>query len=100
MTKSLVESVAEWLNQGGYPLELHVARTLKQQKFFCTKSPFFTDIESNKPREIDLIASFTVSNKFEEHLELKLVIECRKSSNPFVVLCDNSNKTPVNYAAE
>src|SRR5689334_1798988 len=98
MTKSLAQSISEWLSEGGYPLELYVARTLKHEKFFCTKSPFFTDIETNKTREIDLIASYSVSNRFKQRLDLTLVIECKKSSNPFVVLCNDSDQMSVNQA--
>lgn len=95
MTKSLIEGISDWLNEGGYPLELHVAKTLRKLKFYCTKSPLFTDIESNKPREIDLLASYSVSNRFKQHLDFKLVIECKKSSKAFVVLCDNSENKRV-----
>jgi hypothetical protein len=50
MTKTLIESIENWLGEGGYPLELYVAKKLTELSFFCWKSPFFTDTESDKPR--------------------------------------------------
>src|ERR671928_1315389 len=92
MTKTLVEGIAEWLNEGGYPLELYVAKTLKELGFFCSKSLFFSDAESQKAREIDVVASKSVHNELKQTLFLKLVTECKKSSNAFVVLCDSSDE--------
>jgi len=56
MTKTLIEGVTEWLEKGGYPLELYVAKTLSQMGFRCSKSPFFKDTESEKAREVDVVA--------------------------------------------
>lgn len=88
MTKSLIEGITEWLNEGGYPLELYVAKVLTKLKFHVTKSPLFSDVESDKAREIDLVASYYARNRFKQLLEFKMVIECKKSSNAFVILSD------------
>jgi hypothetical protein len=95
MTKTLVEGIIEWLNEGGYPLELYVAKTLKELGFFCSKSLFFSDVESQKAREIDVVASKSVHNELKQSLSLKLVIECKKSSTAFVVLCDSPDQETI-----
>lgn len=95
MTKTLIEGIADWLNEGGYPLELYVARTLKELGFFCSKSLFFSDIESQIAREIDIVASKYAHNELKQFLYIKLVIECKKSSNAFVVLCDSSEEESI-----
>ena len=95
MTKTLVEGIADWLNEGGYPLELYVAKTLRELGFFCSKSLFFSDAESQKAREIDVVASKSAHNELKQSLVLKLVIECKKSSNAFVVLCDSSEEETI-----
>jgi hypothetical protein len=89
MTKTLIEGIADWLNEGGYPLELYVARTLRGLGFNCSKSPFFNDTETEKPREIDIVASVSAQNESMQTLDTKLIIECKKSTNAFVVLCDS-----------
>jgi hypothetical protein len=92
MTKTLVDGISEWLNEGGYPLELYVTKVLKELGFFCSKSPFFSDAESEKPREIDIVASKSATNELKQTLFFRLVIECKKSVNAFVVLCDSSDE--------
>ena len=56
MSTSVTKSVEEWLEKGGYPLELGVTRTLRELNYDCFKSMFYLDAESNKAREIDLVA--------------------------------------------
>lgn len=95
MTKSLIEGIAEWLDEGGYPLELYIAKVLTKLRFHVTKSPLFSDVESDKAREIDLVASYYARNRFKQNLEFKLVIECKKSANAFVILSDQDQRESV-----
>lgn len=92
MTKSLIEGIADWLNEGGYPLELYAAKILRGLGFSCSKSPFFNDTETEKPREIDIVASTFAQNDLGHILDTKLIIECKKSTNAFVVLCDSPDE--------
>lgn len=95
MTKTLVEGIDDWLNKGGYPLELYTVKILKQLGFICSKSLYFRDAESQKAREIDIVAETFADNDLKQSLVLKLVIECKKSSKPFVVLCDSSDEETI-----
>lgn len=96
MDQTLTKGITEWLDRGGYPLELYVVKILKELGFFCSKSLLFSDEESQKAREIDVVAEkYTRSSDLTETLLLKLVIECKKSSNAFVVLCDSSEEETI-----
>ncbi|HEY0458585.1 MAG TPA: hypothetical protein VGC97_05485 [Pyrinomonadaceae bacterium] len=92
MGKNLIDSVKDWLEKSGYPLELFVAKTLKKLDYFCSKSPLFIDLETKVSREIDIVASKFFNNDYGQYLTSKLIIECKKSSYPFVVLCNESVK--------
>jgi hypothetical protein len=95
MGKNLVDGIKEWLDKGGYPLELHITKLLRELNYLCFKSPFYKDLEFEKQREIDLVASISFDNELEQWFTSKLVIECKKSSKPFVVLCDKSDEEKV-----
>jgi hypothetical protein len=84
----MIKSIEEWLERAGYPLELAITKTLRELDFTCFKSMLYQDWESNKAREIDLIAEAAVFNG-DNYLQGTLVIECKKSTKPFVVLCDD-----------
>lgn len=95
MGKNLVDGIKDWLEKGGYPLELYVAKELRSLGFNCFKSQFFQDSESGKAREIDVVGLELLQNSLEQSLSLKLIIECKKSSHPFVVLCDKSDEDSI-----
>lgn len=92
MTKALIDSISEWLDTGGYPLELYVVKILRELRFYCYKSSFFVDNDSEKPREIDVVAELYTRKEREHFFTFRLVIECKKSANPFVVLCDKAEE--------
>jgi hypothetical protein len=90
MGKNLVDGVKDWLDkEGGYPLELFVARIFAKLGLRYNKSVYFNDLELNKGREIDVVAWQRFVNELEQCFSLNIVVECKKSSNPFVVLCDH-----------
>jgi hypothetical protein len=56
----------------------------------------FSDEESQKAREIDVVAENSArSSDGLEILYLKLVIECKKSTNAFVILCVTSEEETI-----
>ena len=72
-------------------MELGVTKTLRELNYDCFKSMFYLDAESSKAREIDLVAEAYAGDR-EHFFQGTLVIECKKSSKPFVILCDDSEK--------
>jgi hypothetical protein len=95
MEKNLVDSVKDWLEKGGYPLELFVARIFAKLELRYNKSVYFNDLEINKGREIDVVAWRRFTNESEQCFSLNFIVECKKSVKPFVVLCNNAYEDKV-----
>lgn len=91
----LKNKIEEWLIKGGFPLELFAYNELKKQGFFSVKSPLYKDIESDVTREIDISAEKTLAESDNSLFTLKILVECKKSTKPFLVLCDSENQTSV-----
>jgi hypothetical protein len=82
----LEDKIKRWISKNGYPLEMEVAQTLKKNGFKVGQSILYKDPETNKYREIDIIAH---SNKQINGVwfNLAYVVECKKSiDKPWVVL--------------
>lgn len=84
--------IKEWLDKSGYSLELRTEKILRRQKFAVYNSQTYEDSETK--REIDLIAERSIT-KSEITVSVNLIIECKKSSNPFILL--KASKSPHNY---
>ena len=84
--------IREWLEKTGYPLELYVHEQLVKRKFLCEKSSLYSDIESGAKREIDL-AAYLHGPSYETHsYSLQLLVECKKSEKPLIVLSEDAKK--------
>lgn len=82
MTAALPK-VREWLEKTGFPLEMAAAASLRQAGFFVRQSSTYADPQTDKGREIDVLAS---DNDWLGDFETSFVIECKASSKPWVVL--------------
>ena len=82
----LDQTVLEWLKKQGYPLELRVGRAFRASGWDVHHARWYTDLESNKPREIDLYARLEEgeSNPYKS-ATIALAIECKSSEKPWVV---------------
>ena len=85
------KSVRAWLEKSGYPLEMYVHQIALKRGYLCEKSQLYSDIETGISREIDLIAYLHSPAQCEYLFELNLVIECKKSEKPILVLCDGKS---------
>lgn len=83
---NLESKIYNWLTKSGYPLELFSYESLRQYGYICEKSPLYTDIESKQEREIDISAEKTVGDSESHNLTVNLLVECKKSEKPIVVL--------------
>jgi hypothetical protein len=89
--KTSTKSVKEFLTKTGFILEMQIAEMLRDMKYSVTVSTSFYDYESNKKREIDIIAT----KKINEIL-LCLIIECKQSLvDDWIFIC--SNQKPRRY---
>ncbi|CAM2149572.1 Restriction endonuclease type IV Mrr domain-containing protein [Pararobbsia alpina] len=81
---SILESkLYEWIQKTGFPLEMDVASAFRKVEFDVRQAGIFVDRETNKGRELDVVASDPDSFGI---IEVSFVIECKASSNPWVVL--------------
>ena len=88
--KTAKDRVHEWLEKSGYPLEMEVAALLHARGFSVTPSFIYTDDESGKNREIDILA--TKSDKMG-FTHAGFVIECKSTPNPWVVFKSTDSST-------
>jgi hypothetical protein len=78
------QTVKQWLTTLGYVGEMKVAGTLISSGFEVVKSSFYEDPENQgTTREINLIGRMSDSMDL---LQVFSVIECKRSTNPWVVL--------------
>ncbi|MER6275407.1 hypothetical protein ABT202_03675 [Streptomyces sp900105245] len=91
------DDVITALERTGYLLEQRVARRVEAHGFFVNTGRAFKDPEEGKSREIDVAAYRRLFANEESNITLgvRLLIECKKSSGPYVVLgrkpSDNGN---------
>jgi hypothetical protein len=79
---NLVQKILEWLNTQGFATEMRVAKHLSSTGFDILKSSYYDDPETGISREIDVIGRLTDDIGL---LSVYAVIECKKSSKPWVV---------------
>jgi hypothetical protein len=68
------KNVREFLLSTGFPLEMKTAQELEKKGFIVSVSYTFFDLEENKIREIDLVATKEINGK-----RINLIIECKQS---------------------
>lgn len=72
------EEVQNWLAKGGFPLEMQVARAFQRAGFSVVQSDFYKDPETEKQREIDLVAVREFGRKEDgDVLRMVVVVECK-----------------------
>ena len=78
------QKIQQWLTTLGYGVEMKVAQSLISCGFEVAKSSFYDDPENpGTAHEIDMIGRLSDNVDF---LQVYSVIECKKISNPWVVL--------------
>ena len=89
------KKLLEWFNKTGYPLELWTESILSKYKFQTVNSALYKDEENDIFREIDLTASraWYKSDK-DPSISINLIIECKKSDKPFVLLSNKNQEIP------
>jgi hypothetical protein len=105
--EDLKKKAEGWLNGEGYPLEMRVARALREAGFLnVNQSETYFDPTEEKWREIDIIAGeLHVPNvggatvPFNETFVVRLVIECTYSGmDPWIVFPRAPNQLAEEYA--
>lgn len=78
----LSEKVLDWLKSTGFPLEMEAASAFRTAGFDVRQSAVFPDSQSDKGREVDVLAQ---DPDFLGVIEISFVVECKSSSHPWVV---------------
>lgn len=78
----LADKIIEWLNSTGFPLEMEAASAFRAAGFDVRQSAVFPDSQSDKGREVDVLAQ---DPDLIGIIEISFVVECKSSSNPWVV---------------
>lgn len=78
----LTEKIIDWLKTTGFPLEMEAASAFRAAGFDVRQSATFPDPQSDKGREIDVLAQ---DPDIIGVIEISFVIECKSSSKPWVV---------------
>jgi len=83
------EKILSDLERSGYPLEINATSILESNGWNVINQEGYFDLESNKWRTIDIIATKNIalpSLSAYERLHISLIIECKKSDKPWVFL--------------
>jgi len=98
------EEIESALNRTGFLLEHRVAKSLRDYRLAPRVTPEVTvgdaypDSESGKSREIDVYAEFYDFVKRDPeisvHICVTLIVECKNSSGPFVLIGDHGAESP------
>jgi hypothetical protein len=80
------EQVLAWLEKTGFPLEMIAARAFREVGFEVQQSTTYIDSATDKSREIDVLANDPDLMGF---VDLSVVVECKSSAKPWVVLMAN-----------
>jgi hypothetical protein len=78
--------VTEWLSTTGFPLEHTTARVLEKAGFTTDQGRLYVDVESAIRREVDVLARTTGPEDLLGDLVVRLIVECKFSAKPWVVL--------------
>lgn len=79
----LQKKVLTWLESTGFPLEMAAANAFRRAGFEVRQSTPYLDSETEKGREIDVLAT---DPDYFGVVEINFVMECKSSSKPWVVL--------------
>ena len=81
----LQENLRSWFNKTGFPLEIETARAFFGQRFGVEHSAVYPDPETQKSREIDVLAYRRDETGVYGAL---FPVECKATDKPWVVLTD------------
>jgi len=78
--EDLLTRVKKGIQNAGQPVELKTFLTLQKDGWYVEPSVYYNEIDTNKKREIDLIAKKKSKDVEQTEYENILIIECKKSA--------------------
>lgn len=80
--KPLKNKIEEWLLKQGYPLEMRVAKSLRNKQFQVSQSHYYKDFQTGEHREIDILAKRADRIGL---VEIAFLVECKTTKKPWVL---------------
>jgi hypothetical protein len=80
----MLEKVAAWLEEQGYPLEMRTAAEFRKAGFEVTQSVLYKDRDTEKYRETDV---FALDPDLVGVTQIAFVVECKAVKKPWLLLC-------------
>ena len=80
----MLPKVREWLEARGFTLEMRTASAFRAAGFEVRQSSVYTDTETGKDREIDVLA---IDPDIMGIVGIHFIIECKHTKKPWVLLC-------------
>lgn len=92
-SSDVTSNISKWLREQGYPLEMEVASKFAAVGFDVKQSDRFVDLEENKFREIDVVASkYDWALRVDCGIEVSFNVECKSSfDKPWIVFYPNQS---------
>jgi len=87
--------IRTWLDKQGYPFEMRVAKAFEKSGFYIEVSKYYKDLDENKHREIDVVATNSVMVNENHRVMLNIIFtcECKNSSDkPWLLLSSDSHE--------
>ena len=81
----MLDQVRKWVGEQGFPLEMRTASAFREAGFEVTLSELYTDADTGKPREIDVLAYYP---DYVGVTRIAFIVECKSSKRPWLLLCD------------
>jgi hypothetical protein len=79
----MIPKLKVWLEKQGFSLEMRAASAFRAAGFEVRQSSYYTDAETGKAREIDVLA---IDPDFRGIVNIQFSVECKSSRNPWVLL--------------
>lgn len=87
----LDKRVRSWLVTSGASLEMRVAAALRGRvdRHMVEHGPHYLDLDTGKPREIDVFATWTERHRQVGRAYVCAVIECKSGKDPWTIFIDD-----------
>ncbi|HVK22236.1 MAG TPA: hypothetical protein VM677_12845 [Actinokineospora sp.] len=83
--------IAKWLLRTGYPFEMSVAKEFRARVDATEQAVYVVDAETNKPREVDVVATRHGPTLTGWH-SFKFIVECKSNTAPWVVFVEKHDQ--------
>ena len=80
----MIHKIKDWLEGQGFSLEMQAASAFRAAGFEVRQSSYYSDSETGKGREIDVVARDPDTLGV---VDITFIVECKSTKKPWVILC-------------